>query len=266
MRFSTHFPLSCATVLALSLPCLAADEAGGQAQIGTTGVPQVEQTAVGPRVSPTSRRTPLLLAQAQPSPDSAAVERAREQLRQKMSELEAQQGGSTPTNPPAGTVTPPATAQSAVAAAAPAGGAPLSQAKEEELRQALEAAMQQTPPPADATRKAKAELKERTKAEARQKPVPPQTQPKPAAVQPAMLATGQQAATPTAAAAPQAAALPALPPAPSNALAFPPIEGPPLPVSAAQQLRLAELLARYMADKVTPEEYQRERAKILSEK
>jgi hypothetical protein len=45
---------------------------------------------------------------------------------------------------------------------------------------------------------------------------------------------------------------------------FPPLEGPPLPISSQKQQRLYELLQRYKADQVTPEQYQAERAKILA--
>lgn len=47
---------------------------------------------------------------------------------------------------------------------------------------------------------------------------------------------------------------------------FLPLEGPPLPISSDQQQRLSELLQRYKADQVTPEQYQTERAKILAGK
>lgn len=43
----------------------------------------------------------------------------------------------------------------------------------------------------------------------------------------------------------------------------PSLSGPDLPLSAEQQSQLAELLKRYRADEITPEEYHRERARIL---
>ena len=46
---------------------------------------------------------------------------------------------------------------------------------------------------------------------------------------------------------------------------FPPIPVPPPAVSADKQQRLAELLRKYKADEITPEEYHQQRAKILSE-
>jgi hypothetical protein len=45
---------------------------------------------------------------------------------------------------------------------------------------------------------------------------------------------------------------------------FPPLVGPPLPISSDKQQRLYDLLQRYKADQVTPEQYQAERAKILA--
>ncbi len=50
----------------------------------------------------------------------------------------------------------------------------------------------------------------------------------------------------------------------SKNLNFPALEGPPLPISPEKQQQLAELLRRYKADQISPEEYHAERAKILS--
>jgi hypothetical protein len=47
--------------------------------------------------------------------------------------------------------------------------------------------------------------------------------------------------------------------------AFKPLERPPSPVSAEKDQRLAELLRKYKADEITPNEYFKERAKILAE-
>ena len=49
------------------------------------------------------------------------------------------------------------------------------------------------------------------------------------------------------------------------ALAFTPIEPPPSPISSAKEARLAELLRKYKADEITPQQYHEQRAKILSE-
>jgi hypothetical protein len=44
---------------------------------------------------------------------------------------------------------------------------------------------------------------------------------------------------------------------------FQPIAGPPLPLSADKQAQLTELLRKYRADEITPEQYHEERAKIV---
>jgi hypothetical protein len=46
---------------------------------------------------------------------------------------------------------------------------------------------------------------------------------------------------------------------------FPALQGPPSPLSADKQARLAELLRKYQADQVTPSQYHEARAKILAE-
>jgi hypothetical protein len=46
---------------------------------------------------------------------------------------------------------------------------------------------------------------------------------------------------------------------------FPPIQGPPPAISADKQGRLDELLRKYRADQITPEEYHQQRAKIIAE-
>jgi hypothetical protein len=67
------------------------------------------------------------------------------------------------------------------------------------------------------------------------------------------------------------AVAPAVKPVPANAgyagkiLGFKPVEAPPPPVSAQKVAELQALLARYMANQVSPDEYQKERAAILAE-
>lgn len=51
----------------------------------------------------------------------------------------------------------------------------------------------------------------------------------------------------------------------SPVLNFPTLQGPALPISPAKHQRLDDLLQRYKADQITPEQYQAERARILSE-
>jgi len=55
-------------------------------------------------------------------------------------------------------------------------------------------------------------------------------------------------------------------PAPKTVIAPAPIGmAPPLPITMEKQQKLQELLAKYRADQVTPEEYQKQRAAILAE-
>jgi hypothetical protein len=64
---------------------------------------------------------------------------------------------------------------------------------------------------------------------------------------------------------------PAVKPSPANenyagkSLGFPPIEAPPPPISAQKEAALQALLGKYMANEITPEEYQKERAAILAQ-
>ncbi|HEU6447714.1 MAG TPA: hypothetical protein VFV23_04680 [Verrucomicrobiae bacterium] len=50
-----------------------------------------------------------------------------------------------------------------------------------------------------------------------------------------------------------------------NASGYTPIVAPPPPVNSAQQAQLDALLEQYKADQITPEQYQTERQKILSQ-
>jgi hypothetical protein len=51
---------------------------------------------------------------------------------------------------------------------------------------------------------------------------------------------------------------------PPNASQFKPVEAPALPMNMDKQSRLAELLRKYRADEITPEQYHAERAKVLA--
>jgi hypothetical protein len=108
-------------------------------------------------------------------------------------------------------------------------------------------------------------------------PVPPPSNPEiQAGAQPALQqkmseSNQQPVATPPPAkpAVPEAA--PAVKPPPANAsyagktLGFKPIEAPVPPVSAQKVAELQALLARYMANQISPDEYQKARAAILAE-
>ena len=88
--------------------------------------------------------------------------------------------------------------------------------------------------------------------------------------QPVALPPGVVAAPPAKPATPVVApAVKSSPPANLNyagkSLGFKPIEAPPPPVSAQKEAELQALLARYMANQISPDEYQKERAAILAE-
>jgi hypothetical protein len=52
---------------------------------------------------------------------------------------------------------------------------------------------------------------------------------------------------------------------PKGPPAFKPLEAPPSPVSVEKQQKLDDLLRKYKADELTPEQYHEQRAKILAE-
>jgi hypothetical protein len=54
-------------------------------------------------------------------------------------------------------------------------------------------------------------------------------------------------------------------PKPRLASSFQPLPAPALPISNDKQQRLKDLLSKYRADEITPEQYHQERAKILAE-
>jgi hypothetical protein len=45
---------------------------------------------------------------------------------------------------------------------------------------------------------------------------------------------------------------------------FKPLEAPPLPISLEKQQKLNDLLPKYQADTISPEEYHKQRAAILA--
>jgi hypothetical protein len=92
---------------------------------------------------------------------------------------------------------------------------------------------------------------------------PPPTPP-PATLSPATVAKAREAErlkTQQPSAQPPAS----VPPRKTKGLDFPPLQGPPLPISAEKDQRLQVLLQKYKADQITPEEYHAARAKILAE-
>jgi len=98
------------------------------------------------------------------------------------------------------------------------------------------------------------------------KPVPTRAQPEPkvaSSSEPAPKAS-KPSKPPKHQAQPEVVSNPAPTPSASPS-SYKPLEGPPAPVTASQRQRLDELLTRYRADQVTPEQYHQERAKILAQ-
>jgi len=201
-----------------------------------------------------------LLAPA-PANDNAAQAAARAALMQKMGELNAQP------NPPATAVMMTPTNKPATAKAKPApdqSAADLKAKKDADRKAAEQKAADDAAAKAKAradARQAAADLKAKKDAEAAaQKQAHAQT----TATPPKVVAT-----PPAKPAVPEAA--PAVkPPLPANAnypgksLGLPPYVAPPPPVSAQQEAQLQDLLAKYMANQISPDEYQKERAAILA--
>ena len=197
MRFPNRLLLCCAAILAVSAPCLAADDTPEQARAREAlrqamGSPAA-RTAPAPS---TARPAATNIVAVPPGADSDATARAREALREKMAQMESQ----TQTNAPPGVAV----------------------TKQQE-------------------KEAKAQLDARTKSTEKAPVLKPSSQ------------------------AGKAAPMGSPKPAEITQPAFAAMQGPPPPVSAEKQRRLAELLERYRADTVTPEEYQRERAKIIAD-
>ena len=252
-----------------------------------------------PSVATPSPRTPTAPAAA-PAPsvepaDSETIAKAREALRQKMVELQSPPGGRpvppaqwTPTtvvrpSPPVAQPTTPAPAVQPVPTPAiqpvPAPSR-TTQPAPAVAQPAPAPAVQPTPQPTlvvpppvseESIAKARQALRQKMDELEGQAPVPT-TAPAPAPV-PAV--TTPAPAVQPAPATPQATTVvvPATQPRPANIskktgkgpLVFPPIQGPPPAISADKDARLAELLRKYKADEITPEEYHQQRAKILSE-
>ena len=195
-----------------------------------------------------SKPTPARVVVAPPPVDSAATAKEREAMRKKMQELEAQPTLEMAVRPSAGTVPPPKPA---------ATSAPVQAAKPAPPPSTAPVVTAPAPVPAPAPQ-----------------PAAPAATPSP---QPAVAAQPEAAAaaTPDALIEAERAAQQQVTNAPKAAkkskksalkptFQFQPLEGPALPISAAKQQRLANLLARYQADEITPAQYHQERAKILA--
>jgi hypothetical protein len=229
-----------------------------------------------PAAAPTVQSTPRPVLTAPPPVDSETIAKAREAMRQKMAEMETQAPSAaiapakpvvaapakpTPAVQPKPVVVAPAPAPAPAVKAAPVVAqpapapvvAPVPAPVTAPTAQAAPKAALVAPPAADSETLAKAReamRKKMTELDA----------------QPPVEAS---AVAPAAAAKPEAKPMAEKPAKKSTkvtgAQAFPPIQGPASTVPADKQARLAELLQKYRADQVTPEEYHAQRAKILAE-
>jgi len=235
--------------------------------------------------------TPL----SQARPDTEAQAKAREALRKKIAELEGQpvSAAPAPAVTPSATAAPVATAAPTATAAPPAASAPAT--TEAAGFSTPSAAVQATPEQIErlreATRQKIAELNTKGKTVTEAAP-PPATVAAPAttvAATPAKSAEDRRAEEKAAAAEQKrlaeeakarekaaaeeasaratqekAKAKAEAKPAP-KASAFEPLPAPPTNIAASKEARLAELLKKYKADEITPEQYHTERSKILAE-
>ena len=193
-----------------------------------------------PAPEPAVQTTPKPVLVAPPPVDSETIAKAREALRQKMSELEGPVATAAQPAPP---VTPPTPAPTPVPAPTPAPPA-----------QPPPVAVQPAPIPTPIVQ-----------------PAPKPVLVAPTPVSPETLAKAQaameqkmkelDAQPPVAPAQPP----PMKPKTLKGPQAFPPLQGPPPAVAGDKAKRLQELLRKYRADQVTPEEYHQQRAKILAE-
>jgi hypothetical protein len=217
--------------------------------------------------------------------ETDAQAKAREELRKRMAELDAQEKGL-----PAPTPTTPPQAPPAVAAPVPSSpaAAPAPRVVDDEATARAREAMRQKLRQLDAPQKAVSVPPPQAIAPAPVAPTQtaPPTPVKVSADQPTyapVLQTADDEATARARAATRQkiaeleAQQSAGKPAPADAgpakgqvaseskPEFKSVAAPPLPISGSKEARLAELLRRYKADEITPDEYHRQRAKTLAE-
>ncbi|HET7625051.1 MAG TPA: hypothetical protein VFM25_07280 [Verrucomicrobiae bacterium] len=221
------------------------------------GQPQTESPVAAPTttVPAMTQSTPAQTPEVQSKPvtplipDSAAIEKARQALEQKMRELNGQSPVETPATTPAPgtefTQTPAAQSKPIIADSQTI----------EKARQALEQKMKEldesfwpTPEESNATSVEKAR-------EAMLKKMAEDQQQKELAAQKEQEKLKQQAE----------AKQNHIEQQKENPLGFPPIQGPPTGLSPEKEQQLQALLKDYEADKITPEQYHAQRAKILAE-
>jgi hypothetical protein len=232
MQFSKFMPLVCAAVFCAGFIYVHAQD--NPAQAAARASLDAKMRALDAQQVSTNMAAPPTVA------DTAAQAKAMEALREKMSELDAQQKVSS------NVMAPPAVGDTAAQARA-------MEALQEKMSE-LDA-QQKAGTTAAASSDNAAQTAARAALEEKMREL-----------------NAQQAATNAAkpaAAAPVQSPVVATPPAsanyPGKELGLPPITAPPLPISAAKDAQLHELLAKYMADQVTPAEYQSNRAEIMAE-
>jgi hypothetical protein len=195
----------------------------------------------------------------QAAPDSEAQAKAREALRKKIAELEAQPVSEVPATPapapppvaqPKPSPAPKSAAQPRPPKPAPTPeAAPVVRQPVPESASGSKAQVFADPTPPAGNPRATPEQIERSRESVRQKIAELNEQDKATVGAPTAIVSQPR---------------PKARPAPV-ATVFDPIPAPPSTFSASQQARLAELLKEYQADALTPEQYHKERAKILAE-
>jgi hypothetical protein len=227
MQFSKFMPLVCAAVFCAGFISIRADDNPAQAAARAA----LEQKMQELDIQEASSNAQATAAAAQPAPASVPAETPQPPA------IVVTSSGATeeqPASPAAGTTSPGIDEQAIVRAALD------KKMRELDAQEAAQQAAQQSS----------------TNAE-----TPPVTavapeQPKPAETQPVQTAPVQ---IPVATAPP-----PTIADYPGKELGLKPIEPPASPVSADKEAQLQALLAKYMADQVSPEEYQKQRAAILA--
>jgi hypothetical protein len=200
----------------------------------------------------------LICARAEDTPAQAA---ARAALEQKMSDLDAQEAA-TNAAAMAGNPSSPAMAQPSQPATSPAVVIPPSVGTQEQPGQP--AAVTVTPAPVESQTPSDIAAQAATRAALDEKMR--QLDAQQAATN---AASATVVATTPSVTVPVQAPVAATPPQvtanyPGKELGLKPIDVPPPPVSAEKEAQLQALLAKYMADQVSPEEYQQQRAAILA--
>jgi hypothetical protein len=282
MQISRSFLVACGAAYCLVLLPLCAADADADLKLREALEKKLNELQAQPPASapqpkkasaPAQPAAPVAVPAAQPAPapvlavpppaDSESIAKAREALRQKMNELETQPGQAVPQPV---VVAPPAPKKPApVALPAPAARptppaqwtptSPAQPVAQPAPARMPEPAVQTTarpvlvaPPPVDSETIAKAREALRQKMNELE-----------------MQAAAANPGQPAPIIAPQG-------PTPANSAkrnpmlsSFPPLQGPAPAVGADKEQRLQELLRKYKADQITPEEYHQQRAKILAE-